>query len=172
MDPPSDPLASAAVPPPDTPASLNISDSSDHASDEHDAAAALEAEPILDWRKIQRLRQQRDATRAVINETETELKALRALRKRARQERDAVEQERALERFVLPSVHAQADRNPRPGPHKRMFQHPAELNEEDMHNPAEAKRLLTAIRGCCNRYSCSRQQKRSALFFALDDIPK
>lgn len=169
MEAHSDALAFAAAPPPEPPASLNLSDNSDQ--DEHSAAAALEAEPILDWRSIQRLRQQREATHRILQETDDELQALRALRKRARSERAEQERE-ALEDSQLPQLPRYRAPEPRPGAQRRE-RRPAQLSlDDDVVDIDEARKLRTALIGCCRRYNCSRNQKRSALFNALELYPK
>lgn len=136
--------------------------------DESSSGSKEEPTPVLDWRAIQRLRQQRKAIHELTTGFEGELQALRALNKRARVHYDeAAEDEMVAEPYME-----------RPADLPRMTQgrlrKPARLLEKRP-TPDEVQAhtsLKKAIKGALRRYACTYDQKRSALFDALADYPK
>jgi len=152
------------------PAATAGDDSLSHSEPYSDPDEPLELQPpaaALDWRTLVRLRLQQEETQKMMTKAQEDLDAAKKLRKRARAERDV------LEDATLGYEHLVAQAQPA-RTHRRT-RRPARVPPEgydDVIDTDEYAKLKTALSGCLNRYHCARSQKRAALFDALQKYPK
>lgn len=136
-------------------------------------AAHDDPTPILDWRTISRLRQQRDATKSLLSEIEELEQHVDNLREKRRKEREQGKRKRPRtpissssddsgEGSYRPDTPPIVVKKAKPRTARPARMAPAQGIPE--HRQLAYIQLKRAIAGCLDRYPCTDRQRRAVLY--------